>query len=249
MPSMKKKPTTRKKKNVGGPMPKKVPTLKGVSSLGKPSMPSAGRGSLVSKAKRPGSKAPTASQMSYAQQQTQKSALRAQKAKMKKSPASAARPTAKPSPRPTARPASKAPTAAQKSYAQQQTAKSTARAQGAKLKSKIKGLPKLGKMKPGTGTAPDKYPNKTMPVRKPRPKSGTGVAGRPRKSTSSPDSAMKTAAYQRALKAYQSSKGKDLKAKSFLEAQQKKMRSDRMITQIPRQQRILAGQRRPTIRR
>lgn len=242
---MKKKPTTRKKKNVGGPMPKKVPTLKGVSSLGKPSMPSAGRGSLVSKAKRPGSKAPTASQMSYAQQQTQKSALRAQKAKMKKSPASAARPTAKPSPRP----ASKAPTAAQKSYAQQQTAKSTARAQGAKLKTKIKGLPKLGKMKPGTGTAPDKYPNKTMPVRKPRPKSGTGVAGRPRKSTTSPASAMKTAAYQRALKAYQSSKGKDLKAKSFLEAQQKKMRSDRMITQIPRQQRILAGQRRPTIRR
>ena len=249
MPSMKKKPTTRKKKNVGGPMPKKVPTLKGVSSLGKPSMPSAGRGSLVSKAKRPGSKAPTASQMSYAQQQTQKSALRAQKAKMKKSPASAARPTAKPSPRPTARPASKAPTAAQKKYAQQQTAKSAVQAQGAKLKSKIKGLPKLGKMKPGTGTAPDKYPNKTMPVRKPRPKSGTGVAGRPRKSTPSPDSVMKTAAYQRALKAYQSSKGKDLKAKSFLEAQQKKMRSDRMITQIPRQQRILAGQRRPTIRR
>lgn len=249
---MKKKPTTRKKKNVGGPMPKKVPTLKGVPSLGKPSMPSAGRGSLVSKAKRPGSKAPTASQMSYAQQQTQKSALRAQKAKMKKSSASAARPTAKPSPRPTARPASKAPTAAQKKYAQQQTAKSAVQAQGAKLKAKasaIKGLPKLGKMKPGTGTAPDKYPNQPMPVRKPRPKSGTGVAGRPRKSTSSPDSVMKTAAYQRALKAYQSSKGKDLKAKSFLEAQQKKMRSDRMITQIPRQQRILAGQRRPTIRR
>lgn len=76
-------------------------------------------------------------------------------------------------PRTGARPGAKPPTAAQKKYAQEQTAKSALRAQGAKLKAKapvLKGLPRLGKMKPGTGTAPDKYPNKTMPVRKPKPK-------------------------------------------------------------------------------
>ena len=171
-------------------------------------------------------------------------------------------------------------------------AESALRAQGAKLKkakaSVIKGLPKLGKMKPGTGTAPAKRkspfakgrptrgrPNytimpapgrparkapkyTTMPERKPKTKTGRiqnpvkvaakrpggigtavseaqkkamafqKVANAKKRATlkragkSSPASVMYTPAYQKALKAYASSKGKDLKAKSFLEGQKKR---------------------------
>ena len=101
---------------------------------------------------RPGAKPPTAAQKAYAQQQTAKSAQRAQAARAK------------------ARPGAKPVTAAQKTYAQQQTAKSAQRAQAAKAKAGrpvsakkqpvLKGIPNLKPPKPGTGTA--------MPVRKPK---------------------------------------------------------------------------------
>lgn len=106
-------------------------------------------------------------------------------AKKKVKPAGYAKSPVKAKPRPGTRPGAKPVTAAQKAYAQQQTAKSAVRAAKARAKAAgpkkqpvLKGIPNIGKRpKPGTGTAPPKYPNQPMPVRKPKPKTAKPKSG------------------------------------------------------------------------